>query len=412
MMDHSSFTGLVLEPFPDAELLPLGGSTCQCFCVKLYGKLHFLKRLKPELATDPRFVAAMSKEFETGYRLEHPNLVRYISKSDGGILMEYVDGETLGEFTASHPDYFKNRDNADRLLRQLVDVVGYLHSHQVIHLDLKPDNILITRIGHNLKLIDLGYCYTDAWVDTMGRTDGFAAPEQLDGSNDVDTRTDIYAIGRILHTLPCAAAYRDIIDRCTRPDKSQRYPTVTCVLDQLDRRSPFRRWMWLVLVVTLIAVGIYLYISSTASLGTAAIQRQDTTAAQPVDTLVTLPASHPAAEQEPPAPDVRQPQASQPEVPPASTITEERTSALHAQQQTSDRAQRLEKQVQDDIDDLYRMVRTGQLDPMNLMYMKQSLPKQIRELIELYRQEGNSDKVSEWYYKLDVVESVLGQIMT
>ena len=153
-METSSFTTTSQEVFPDAELLPLGGSTCHCYRVKLYGKLHFLQRLRPELATDPRHVAALNKEFETGYRLEHPHLVRYISKTDDGILMDYVDGETLTEFTASHPDYFNSRKNADRLVRQLVDVVGYLHSHQIIHLDLKPDNILITRIGNNVKLID------------------------------------------------------------------------------------------------------------------------------------------------------------------------------------------------------------------------------------------------------------------
>ena len=411
MMDTSAFTDPGQEAFPDAELLPLGGSTCQCYRVKLYGKLHFLKRLKPELQTDPRHVAALNKEFETGYCLEHPNLVRYISRSDDGILMDYVDGATLSEFTASHPDFFKNSKNADRLVRQLVEVVGYLHSHQIVHLDLKPDNILITRIGHDIKLIDLGYCYTDAWTDTMGRTDSFAAPEQLDGSNDVDARTDIYAIGRILQTLPCAPFYHDIIDRCTRPDKSQRFPTVTDVLARLDRRPSSRRWMWM-LLVPLIAVGAYLYQSSTTSSGTAAPQRQDTTAVQPVDTLVAVPASDPVDEQEPPSPDVQLPQAPQVEVPPTSTVDEERLSSHHAHGQTSDRAQRLEKQVQDDIDDLYRMVRSGQLDPMNLMYMKQSLPRQIRELIELYRQEGKSEKVSEWYYKLDVVESVLGQIMT
>ncbi len=47
------------------------GATCDTFRVKLYGKLHFLKRLKPELAGDIRYQEALRKEFETGYRLEH-----------------------------------------------------------------------------------------------------------------------------------------------------------------------------------------------------------------------------------------------------------------------------------------------------------------------------------------------------
>lgn len=156
-METSSFSD-IQHTFPNAELLPVEGSTCNCYRVHLYGKLHFLKRLKPEFRTDPRYVASLQKEFEIGYRLEHPHLVRYISKGDDYLLTEYVDGETLSQFVASHPDYFKSKKNTNRFLSQLLDVLGYLHSHQVVHLDLKPDNILITRIGNDVKLADLGYC--------------------------------------------------------------------------------------------------------------------------------------------------------------------------------------------------------------------------------------------------------------
>jgi serine/threonine-protein kinase len=133
--------------------------------------------------------------------LEHPHLVRYLSLDGDSILMEYVDGETLSQRIASNPGYFKNHKNTDKFIRQLLDVVGYLHSHQVLHLDLKPDNILLTRINHDVKLIDLGCCYTDAFQDTTGHSEGFAAPEQLAGQS-VDVRTDIYAIGRILRCCP------------------------------------------------------------------------------------------------------------------------------------------------------------------------------------------------------------------
>lgn len=225
--------------FPDAELLPVGGSTCQCYRVRLYGKLHFLKRLKPQLRTNPRYVAALQKEFETGYPLEHPHLVRYAAKTEDGILMDYVDGETLDQFAESHPDYFRNRKNADRFLRQLLSVVGYLHQHQIVHLDLKPQNILVTRIGHDVKLIDLGYCYTDTYTDTTGRTDKYAAPEQLDGSAKADARTDIYAIGRILQTLPCAHYYNKVIQRCTQTDPAKRYQSIEEIASQMERS---KRW--------------------------------------------------------------------------------------------------------------------------------------------------------------------------
>jgi serine/threonine protein kinase len=231
-MDTSSFSE-VQPTFPDAELLPVSGSTCDCYRVRLYGRLHFLKRLKPELCTNPRYVAALQKEFATGYPLDHPNLVRYISKGDDYLLMDYVDGEPLSMFLASHPDYFKSRKHTDRLLCQLFDVVNYLHQRQIVHLDLNPDNILITRIGHDVKLIDLGFCYTDSYTDTMGWTDKYAAPEQLEGGA-VDARTDIYALGKIIETLPVSYKYKKVIARCTKADKQQRYQSVEEIKHQLN----------------------------------------------------------------------------------------------------------------------------------------------------------------------------------
>ena len=262
-MDSSSFSD-TQPAYPDAELLTVGGSTCDCYRVKLYGKFHFMKRLKPELRTDPRYVSAMQKEFETGYRLEHPHLVRYVSKGDDYLLTEFVDGENLRTFTDSHPDYFKSRKNADRFLRQLLDVVGYLHQHQVVHLDLKPDNILITRIGYDVKLTDLGYCYTDTYTDTMGRTDKYAAPEQLNGLSKVDARTDIYAIGKILHTLPCAHIYNKVIAHCTAEDPSKRYQTVDDLSKALDTPN-YRKWLWLLPLLLIVVIGLYLYWPQTIS---------------------------------------------------------------------------------------------------------------------------------------------------
>ena len=64
--------------FDAIEQMESQGATCDTFRVKLYGKLHFLKRLKAEYAGDIRYQEALRKEFETGYRLEHPNLVRYL----------------------------------------------------------------------------------------------------------------------------------------------------------------------------------------------------------------------------------------------------------------------------------------------------------------------------------------------
>ena len=248
-MDSSQFSDS--QPKYDAiERMDTRGATCDTFRVKLYGKLHFLKRLKAEYAGDIRYQEALRKEFETGYRLEHPNLVRYLSLDHDGILMEYVDGETLSHRLAANPDYFKNRKHTDKFVRQLLDALGYLHSHQVLHLDLKPDNILFTRINDDVKLIDLGCCYTDSFPDTQGYTSEFAAPEQLSIIHcPLSIQTDIYAFGKILDLLPSSYIYNKVGARCTAEYPKDRYQSVGEILHDIDGKRPFLRYLSIIVAI-------------------------------------------------------------------------------------------------------------------------------------------------------------------
>ena len=231
-MDSSQFSDN--QPrFEAIEQMETQGATCDTFRVKLYGKLHFLKRLKPEYAGDIRYQEALRKEFETGYRLEHPNLVRYLSLDKDDILMEYVDGETLSQ-------------RLTKKVRQLLSVLQYLHSHQVLHLDLKPDNILLTHINDDVKLIDLGFCYTDTFADTQGHTKAFAAPEQKAGGV-VDVRSDIYAFGKILELLPDHSIYNKVIARCTAERPEDRYQSVEEILHTINHQR--RYFLWVAIIV-------------------------------------------------------------------------------------------------------------------------------------------------------------------
>ena len=240
-MESSQFSNSQTR-FETIEPMDTQGATCDTFRVKLYGKLHFLKRLKAEYANDIRYRESLRKEFEMGYRLEHPNLVRYISLDENSILMEYVDGETLTQRLANNPDYFSNQRHKDKFVRQLLSALQYLHSHQVLQLDLKPDNILLTHIDDDVKLIDLGFCRTDAFVDTQGYTSGFAAPEQLSGGA-VDVRTDIYAFGKILEHLPNHSLYNKVIARCTAENPSDRYQSVDEVFHDINHRQRYFLYM-------------------------------------------------------------------------------------------------------------------------------------------------------------------------
>lgn len=279
-MDSSQFT--FYQPhFDTVEQMETKGATCDTFRVKVFGKLHFLKRLKPEYAGDIRYQEAFRKEFETGYRLEHPNLVRYTSLTDDGILMEYVDGITLSQLIVDDPDYFRGKKHTNKLVRQLARVLGYLHSHQVLHLDLKPDNILLTRINDDVKLIDLGFCYTDTFEDTQGHTNAFAAPEQLSGEK-VDVRSDIYAFGKIVEQLPNHAKYNKVIARCTAESPIDRYQSVEEILYDLSHQH--RYYLWLAALV---------FMALLFSVGRALLTHQKPVSSDsdkvPIDTVVMMP---------------------------------------------------------------------------------------------------------------------------
>ena len=128
----------------------------------------------------------------------------------------------------------------------------------MLHLDLKPDNILLTHINHDVKLIDLGFCYTDTFKDTQGHTNSFAAPEQLSGQK-VDVRTDIYAFGKIIEQLPDHTIYNKVITRCTAENPDNRYQSVDDILQDLNHQRRYYRCVALfVAIVAVLAVCIAL----------------------------------------------------------------------------------------------------------------------------------------------------------
>lgn len=249
------------------EKLASTGGTCDTYRVRINGKWHFLKRPKGEMSSNPLYITAFEREFDIGYRLEHKSLVRYIDKGIDQqgiyILTEMIDGCTLDEFLAKNPEYFKNKKHVERFVSQMLDVLDYLHNNQVLHLDLKPSNIIITRTGHNVKLVDLGFAYSDCYQDiAAGMTRKYAAPEQLNGG-EVGPWTDIYAFGIVLLSLfnnekpqdalqSVPSYYRKFVKKCVENDYDQRFATVADAQHFLSKHQFHRK----------IIVGILISIAS------------------------------------------------------------------------------------------------------------------------------------------------------
>jgi serine/threonine protein kinase len=244
--------------FEDIQELSKRGATSDTYKIRLYGKWHILKRIKNDFKFNPLYIQAFEKEFDLGYQLDHPNIIKYVSKgSDQNgiyIITEYIEGSNLKEFIANNRGIVNDKKLINKILKQLLSVLDYLHNHQIIHLDIKPENILITTKGRNIKLIDFGFASSDGYEAIACGTKIFASPEQFGDTSSIDVTSDIYAIGRILiylftdntnidliNKLP--QPHRKISKRCLRLKPCKPYKNVQEILNQIEPEKKINLWL-------------------------------------------------------------------------------------------------------------------------------------------------------------------------
>ena len=236
-MECHNSSDFITEGSPGGiEILDLCGATSLAYKICIDGQVCFMKKLRPELRSDSRYRDLFYKEFNTGKSIRSPYIVKYLNIKDDAdglcIIMEYVNGQTLKEKIEKKPEYFRQEKNIKNLLLQLCEALKALHNENVAHLDITPSNIIISQISNNVKLIDLGFCVSD-WNDqTAGTSTMFGAPEAMtSGIKDIDIRSDIYSIGRLLQYIEEKTGARfpryinRIKRRCLQQDKNRRYAT-------------------------------------------------------------------------------------------------------------------------------------------------------------------------------------------
>lgn len=142
-------------------------------------------------------------------KLSHPNIVRvsdvFVENGTNYYVMDYIEGRSLHD--AMYSDGPLSEPRMMKYMGQIMDALEYLHGRNMLHLDIKPDNIMITP-ADKAVLIDFGVAkqYGDGSNDgnstVMGQTPGFAPLEQM--SNNVKSfsaATDIYALGATMYAL-------------------------------------------------------------------------------------------------------------------------------------------------------------------------------------------------------------------
>ena len=203
-----------------------------------YNRRFLLKTINPEEAGLTDFRLQQEEEGQLGVQLVHPNIAATYSLEDVPtigrcIVQEWIDGFTLDEWLQSRP----SRAARERVFNQLLDALEYVHGLQLVHHDLKADNILITRNGANVKLIDFGLSATDATLSPI--------------PNDI--RADIQALTRLLPTL--LPGQRLLARRC----REESYANIAALRRALNNRKRLVRLLpvLLSLLLLLSAAGLF-----------------------------------------------------------------------------------------------------------------------------------------------------------
>ena len=210
--------------YSDPVLLSENSMT-RLYRVSRDGKYFIIKTSKDNTG---RLNALVRREYEISIGLDCPYIVNVFTYEQDtvvgpGIIMEYVNGRTLGEFLKENPPMQLRR----RVFGQLLEAVAYLHRKSIIHNDLKPENILITHSDNTIKLVDFGLSDDDAQYlsKTPGCTPEYASPELLAHSAPFDARSDIYSLGLLMRDI-FGGKYRYISGKALRKDAAKRYTNV------------------------------------------------------------------------------------------------------------------------------------------------------------------------------------------
>ncbi|MHC4955681.1 MAG: serine/threonine-protein kinase [Planctomycetota bacterium] len=176
------------------------------------GTVVALKVFHPELTTDENILRRFQREAELGIKIRHEHVVETyevgVEEIDGlphhFMVMEFVEGETLRDTIQElgvMPEHLLYQ-----VADQILDALGAVHAEGMIHRDVKPENIVLTR-DHQVRVMDLGIARLQQEGRDLTRADEFvgslsyAAPEQFMDQDHVDPRADIYALGVLLYEL-------------------------------------------------------------------------------------------------------------------------------------------------------------------------------------------------------------------
>ncbi len=202
------------ELFPSLQIIELigAGGMGAVYKARQEGldRVVAIKILPEEFGHDVKFALRFTREARTLAKLNHPNIVALYEFGNVAdtyyFLMEYVEGSTLRDVVKARE---LAPEHALAIVPYLCDALQYAHDKGVVHRDIKPENILMSVDG-SVKIADFGLSrilgnedQQDSLTAThqvMG-TPRYMAPEQLEGTHNVDHRADIYSLGVVIYEM-------------------------------------------------------------------------------------------------------------------------------------------------------------------------------------------------------------------
>lgn len=167
-----------------------------------------IKILRAQYASDPQYVARFQREAQSAASFAHPNIIDIydVGEFNGSpfIVMEYIAGDTLKQIIENEGPF--DPDDVASLIEQVAAGLDYAHARGIVHRDVKPQNILVTREGL-AKVVDFGIAkatgesaLTDAGL-TIG-TAHYISPEQASGLPATPV-SDVYSLGIVAYEMLC-----------------------------------------------------------------------------------------------------------------------------------------------------------------------------------------------------------------
>ena len=168
------------------------------------------------------------------------------------IIFEYIEGKSLAEHVRVGT---LSEKQVKGILVETCDALSYMHRNQLVHCNLKPENIIVTADGCHAKLIDIGVPSTDQDTDRelLIKEMKFVAPEIIKGE-DYDARADVYSLGKIMEFISernISSQFNAVATHCTQFSKEQRYDTISEVRSAITKGHSLTK---IIIAVVVLAV--------------------------------------------------------------------------------------------------------------------------------------------------------------